>query len=358
MRERGPLAAALIAVIAIVVVVGVLALPREGPVATSPSPAPSPTATSSPEPPASPSLAPSPSLTASPSPSPVFGRFVNATLGFSVDLTPPWHRSECFSYRIGTGASFSAAEVFIVVRDYDAIATDTGVHHDTVEVLVVANPDGLSPREWESSGRLRMSAFGATLSDVTFAGRPALRAVAGDAEAYAFDEAGLMFQVLHSASGTGAAESTAQQRASIVSSFRLLSEAERRAAPTPTPASPRTPEQVADVLAEGFAKKDVSILATVIATGCISQGVNQGGGSSMDAQRYLDELADRFRNGLVVEVRPRPITGERTGQLPTVVIGSTWRDPLNPPLEVDLMISPEGERWYWRGNIAFGGGRP
>lgn len=355
--KRGLLVASL-AVVGLALIAAVIALPRQGPVAAPASPSPSPTATSASSPTAAPSLTPSATPTASPSPSPAAGRFVNAELGYSIGVPAPWRRSDCLSGSRGSGEDLIANDVFVTVREYDEGASSTGSHHDGVTVLVRGNPRGLTPRQWYEAGQVGQSS-GDVLTDVTFAGRPSLRIGDGDSETFIVPNGALMFQV-SSRSLVDAAENTPQQRAAVISTFRFLSADElaaARAAPTPTPLPPRSPEQVADILAEAFAKKDVALLATVITPACVSLGVNQGGGTSMDDRRYLDELADRFREGLVVEVRPRPIKGERAGDLPTVVIESTWKDPRNPDLEQDLMISPEGERWYWRGNIAFLNGR-
>jgi hypothetical protein len=281
---------------------------------------------------------------------------VNAEVGYSIDLTPPWRFSECGSGSHGSGASLMVNDTFVTVSEYDMTVSGTGLPHDHVMVFARPNPNGLTPRQWYEAGQMGQSVAD-VLTDVTFVGRPALRVSAGDSETYVVMNEGRMFEVSGQARSGG--DNTPQQRSVVIASFRFLSSDELAAARAakPTPLPPRSPEEVADILAEGFAKKDVAILATVITPSCVSLGVNQGGGTAMDDRRYLDELADRFRSGLVVEVRPRPITGERTGDLPTVVIGSTWKDPRNPDLEVDLMISPEGERWYWRGNIAFLTGR-
>lgn len=353
MRERGPLVGALLGVIAIAVVAGVLTLPREAPVAASPSPSPSSTATSSPGSTASPSFTPSASPTASPSPSPTAGRFVNADMGYAIDLTPPWHWADCGSGTIGSGSDMISADLFFTVSDYDLSSGHTGFPHDYISVSARSNPQGLTPRQWYAAGMVGQS-LGDDLSDVTFAGRPALRV---NPESYVFAHDARMFHV--SGQQWQNSENTRAQRAAVLATFHLLSPEEiaaAKAVPTPAPPAPRSQEQVGDILAEGFAKKNVAILATVITTSCINQGVNEGGGSAMDDRRFLDELADRFRNGLVVEVRPRPITGF-PGEPPTVVIGSVWKEPQNPDVEVDLMISLDGERWYWRGNLFYPGGR-
>jgi hypothetical protein len=333
----------LVAGVALVIAIVILALSRAGPATLTPSPTPTATAGVTPTGTSSPTAAAassSPSITASSPPGGV--RFVNAQLGYSIDLPPPWRRSDCSPTEIDN---------FVVVPEYDEAGGDVGWSHDHVTVFAQPNPDQLTPREWQQSGRLG-GELGESLVDVTFAGRPALRIEQRDSETYVVAKDDLLFQVRHGRATTGErpGETTPEERIAVVSSFRFLSEEERRALPSPTPLPPRTPEEVADVLAEGFSKKDVGILGTVIRP-CIKQGQSGGGLSSMDDERYLDQLRERLARGLEVMVRPRPVKGDRTADFPRVVIGSTWREPGQPDLEVDLAILPEGERWYWEGTI-------
>lgn len=347
---------ALALAVAIAVIAVVVTRPDGVPVATPVSPSPTATATVAATPTASPTEAASPTPTPAASPTPASGRFISTTFGYSIELTGAWHWSDCASGTFGSGDQIMGHDLFVTIPAYDFSATGTGIPHDHISVAARLNPEGLSPRQWYETRGLPQGSR-APASDITFAGRPAVRVSEGDFEAYVVSQDGRIFEITGNPV-TG--ENTAQERSAVMASFRFLSAdqlASARAAATASPQPPRSPEEVADILAEGFAKKDVAILATVITPSCVSLGVNQGGGSAIDDRRYLDELADRFREGLVVDVRPRPITGERTGDLPTVVIQSTWRDPRNPDLEVDLMISPEGQRWYWRGNIAFLSGR-
>lgn len=339
---------------ALLVVVGILMRPA----GEAPAPAPSATATSTTAV-ISPSPAASPSATPSASPSGLAsGRHTNLAVGYSIDLPSPWHRSDCGSFEPGEGSGGDAYDLFIAVPDRELAISSTGVHVDHVSVFARDNPQRLTPRQWEQAGNIGFSQ-GRTLQDVTFAGRPALLATSGDnQEIFLVGEGDRMFQVAHQAV-TGTA--TRQQREAIVRSFRFLSPDElrvARAAPTPSAPPPRTPEEVADALADGFAKRDIAILSRVITPSCMSIGVAQGGGSAVDDARYLEELRDRFARGLTVSVQPRPLAGTRTGERATLHARSTWREPGQPDLDVDLMISPQGATWYWRGTVTYTTPRP
>ena len=284
---------------------------------------------------------------------------MNAELGYSIDLAPPWHRADCGSYTLRDlgGGERSARDDFIPVPDADHRPSGTGSTVDKVHVFARANDQRLTPRAWEQAGKIGFST-GRVLEDVTFAGRSALR-VGGNVELELFLVADNEFMVEVGHAGTGS-RTTAASRAAIVRTFRFLSADElraARAAPTPAPPAPRSPEQVADVLADGFARRDVTILRSVLTPGCVSLGTGNGGGVGVDDVTYLDELRARFARGLTVTVQPRPLTGERTGPVPTLHARSTWREPGQPDQDVDLMISPEGATWYWRGNVVYPVGR-
>lgn len=336
-----------------VVVAAALGLLQRTPVTVSPSPSPAVEASPS----ATPMASPTPSLEASPPPisraSPQGGRFVNTAVGYSVDLVPPWRRSDCFSGTSGSGPDVRAHDTFVPVSAYDEESGHTGLVHDQVAFGADPNPDGLTPRQWYDAGRTSQFA-GSRLSDTTFAGRSALRIVDG-AERYLFTHERHMFEVSSMVRGGG---STPAQRAALIATFRLLSAGElaaARAAPTPTPAPARSAEQVADVLAQGFARKDRAMLQTVITAACVKEGVAQGGASTKSSTRYLDELEQRFARGLTVEVRGG-ILGAAPGiDNPDRVVQSTWREPGQPDRRVDLLISPErADRWSWRGVIIVG----
>lgn len=353
-RRRGAFIAVVVAAAVVIVIAAIVLLPRTDPTAV----APSPSATATPAPPnASPSA--SPTATASASPTSISGRYVNAELGYSMDIPSPWHRADCGSYTLRDlgGGERSARDVFIPIPDAEYRPSGTGSAVDQVYVFARANAQRLSPRAWEQAGNIGFS-MGRVLEDATFAGRPALR-VGGsvDFERFLVAQNEFMLEVAHAGNG---GQTTAASRAAILRTFGFLTADELRAAralATPAPPAPRSPEQVADALADGFARRDLTVLRSVLTPGCVSLGTGNGGGIGVDDVRYLDELRARFASGLTVTVQPRPLTGERTGPLPTLHARSTWREPGQPDQDVDLMISPEGATWYWRGNVVYPVGR-
>lgn len=349
--RRGALLA--VAAAAALVIGAIVLLPRPAsPTAVAPSPSPTTSATTAA------TTSPTATATASPAPTATSGRFVNAELGYSMEVPSPWHRADCGSFKLrAVGQERDARDVLIPIPDYDYRPTDTGAPVDQVYVFARGNDQGLTPRGWEQAGKIGFS-VGRVLEDVTFAGRPALRA-GGSAEFETFlvAEGALMFEVAHAGNG---GQTTPASRAAILRTFRFLTPDELRAArtaPTPAPLPPRSPEEVADALAEGFARRDLTILARILTPTCVSFGFAGGGGTASDDMRYLDELRVSFARGLTVTVQPRPLTGERTGPLPTLHARSTWREPGQPDQDVDLMISPEGATWYWRGNVLYAPGR-
>lgn len=189
--------------------------------------------------------------------------------------------------------------------------------------------------------------------DVTFAGRPALLVGGGEAEVFLVANDARMYEVGHR-SVTRA--TSAAERDAIVRTFRFLTAEEAQAArPAPTPSpTPRTPADVADVLARGLSARDVGIVQRVISTRCFSQGNYQAGPHAIPAERYLEQLRDRFARGLTVDVQPRPLTGTA----PSFTVRSTWREPGQPDRDTDLLITVEGSTAYWTAAITYVQPRP
>jgi hypothetical protein len=342
-----------IAVAAVAIVVGaILLLPPPSPTAVSPTQSPPASPTSSPTPSAM--ASPTASPTVSPSPTVASRGYVNAELGYSIDMPAPWHRGDCGSFTLRDfGRERDARDEFIPIPDYDHRPSGTGSMVDQIYVFARSNEQRLTPRTWEQAGKIGFS-MGRILEDVTFAGRPALRA-GGSAEFELFlvAEGQFMFEVGHAGSG---GQTTAASRAAILRTFRFLTAEElraARAAPTPQPPAPRSPEEVADALADGFAQRDIATLRSVLTMGCVTHGFWQSEGTGMDDARYLDELRGLFSQGLTVTVQPRPLTGDRSGSLPTLHVRSQWRQPGQADRDIDLMISPEGATWYWRGTLTY-----
>jgi hypothetical protein len=352
----GALVAIALAAIVAVMFAAIVLLPRSDQTAVVPTPS----STGSPaSPTSSPTASPTAAAPASASPTATSGRYVNAELGYAMDVAAPWHRADCGSFTLRDlgGGERSARDEFIPIPDSEYRPTDTGAPVDAIHVFARANDQRLTPRAWEQAGKIGFST-GRVLDDVTFAGRPALRVgVSADFELFLVADGEFMLEVGHAGNG---AQTTAASRAAIVRTFRFLTADEvrvARAATSGVQVAPRSPEQVADALADGFARRDLVVLRNVLTPGCVSLGVANGGGTGVDDVTYLEELRARFARGLTVTMQPRPLTGERTGALPTLHARSTWREPGQPDQDIDLMISPEGATWYWRGNVVYPSGR-
>lgn len=281
--------------------------------------------------------------------------FVNATLGYSIELTPPWRRSACFSGAFTREGTELVHDYFMVVPAYDEQAGDVGgLQHGHVVVSAQSNPDRLTPRQWLDARRTHSEATDPV--DDTFAGEPALRLSAGEVDHYLLAHERWMVEM---AGRPGRRDDTTQQqRSALLASIRFLDPQElaaARAAPTPSP-GPRTAEEVADLLAVGFARKDPAVLRRAIEPACIQNGVYEGGISTVNTDKYLDQLRDRFARGLTVEVQRSSLTsGPQFSSERGMVLGSVWREPGQPEVTIDLMIQPDppdSQRWYWTGTLA------
>lgn len=310
----------------------------------SPAPSPTPTPSATPTPPPTQAVA-SPTAPASPNPT---GLFVNGDMGYAMALKPAWHRSICgSSISGGPFVGTNGTDMFIPIPNADFELGHIGPfsgNSDLIHVFAIADPDGLSPREFKQQ-RLGTSS-NETLEDSTFVGRPALKVTEAQNASFLFANAGYMWQVGHKRA-TG--NSSFADREAMMLSFRFLSAEEARAAraaATPSPA-PRTADQVADVLTDGFAKRDVTILARVIRP-CVYESTYNSGPSSMIAEKYLEKLRQRFAQGLTVEVRARPVSGDPST---TMNVRSTWREPGQPVREADLTMTVHRGTTYWDGTI-------
>lgn len=316
--------------VAVVVVAGLslYAVRSETPPPVAISPTPTPTAVATPSP------------TAAVSTSPPSGRHVNAAMGYSIELRQPWRRAACGPSSSGPAEGSDGLDLFVTAPDSEVQFGIGTTNTDHIVVVARANPEGLSLRAWKD--RFLGQSISEKLEDTTFAGRPALLRTDRGSETFVVADGAYMYQVGHE---VREGRTSLADRAAIVRSFRFLTADEARAAralATPTPA-PRTVETVANALADGFAKKDVSIVARV-AGSCLGEGGAQAGLSSSDTQTFLGRLRDAFARGLAVEVRPRPIDTQRGfGQS----IRGTWREPGQPDHEVELVIVTERGTAFW-----------
>lgn len=334
-----------IVVAAVAIVVGaVVLLPPPGPAAVVPTPSPT----------ASPSASPTPTPTASPAPTPSPtptptspGRYVNSVLGYSVQLPPPWRRSACLSF----GGSPQVPDIlgtdaFTSVPAAEESIGDTGGSFGTVSVEVDRNPDRLSADDWARLPRMGPPQ-NKSIEPATLDGRAGVRVVSGalQSETTVIPVDAVMYLVTFTAP-PGDPKIDAMR--AIIASFAFVP---RSAAPTATPRPPRTAEAVADALAAGFAARDAAGLANLMGD-CVISGAEQGGFGSHSPERFTAILRQQFAAGTTVTVRPRPIEpAPNFGPVPTFTVATTWTDPGQAPVRIDLIIAADGPFHYWRGMI-------
>ena len=341
--RRGALIAVALAAAAAVVIAAIVLLPRTDQIAVAPSPSASALPTSSPT--GSPTA--SPVATRSATPTAASGRFTNAVLGYSVQLQPPWRRTACLS----SGEEPRVPEVlgidtFTSVPAVDEAIGDTAAFVNTVSVEVDRNPSRLTPEAWANLPRMG-SSQGRRTESATLDGRPGVRVVSeglqNETTIVAVDD--LMYVVGFTVRPT---DPLIGAMRAIVASFTFIP---RTAAPAATARPARSAEAVADSLAAGFANKDVAALANLVGD-CVLSGVEGGGVGSFSPERFARMLRDQFAAGTIVLVRPRPIEsapGYASG--PAFSVATTWTDPGQRPMRIDLIIAADGAFHYWRGMI-------
>lgn len=344
MRRTVPalLAVGALAIIGAILILAI-ALPRQAAAPTlTPSPSVTPTPTASPTVAASPSPSPAPAGPAS---------YASAGLGYSIEMPPPWHRSICSPRIVTQQGDVPVEELFVSVSARDETGTDIGRAHPTVRVIVEANPQNLTPRQWAEQGRSVGAIAGERIEDVFYADRPAARkSVPGTPLARYFVANGGRMYVVAPGESPATDAATQQTMVRIIESFRFLTDTElstaRAALPTPLP--PRTSEQVADGVAAAFVAKDADALAGFLSA-CPATAGEQAGASFVSREKYVSDLRAAFAAGLIVTVRPRPFEGDRaTGNLR---IASTWQDSRGTRERKLMLRSGENDRWEWDGTI-------
>jgi hypothetical protein len=333
--KRGAILASAAAalVIAAIVLLPRLASPTEG--VSSPSASASPTAA------ATASASPTPSATASVA----SGRFVNAVIGYSIQLAPPWRRSGCLSLRQDPARpDIIGVDGFTSVLPVDEQYGDVGGPRGTVSVRLEPNPGRLTADAWARSPRL---APAQSIEPVTLDGRTGVRAIRFGTETTSVAVDDLMYLV--ELSVESATDPKLGAMRAIVASFAFVS---RVVTPSATARPPRSAEAVADGLADAFARKDAIALASLMGD-CVISGAEQGGASSSSPERFTQVMRDAFAGGSTYVVRPRPIeaaTGFGTSAS-GVSVATTWTQPGRAPARVDLIIVADGAFNYWRGMI-------
>jgi len=335
-------AAALIPVLGAIAVAALIYLggPRETAV-----PSPNPTSATA---------AATPSFSATPSASaPLAGlRYASPGLGCSIETPPPWHRSSCSAVVVTQQGTAPVSEEFVSVSARDETGTDVGSPYPILRVIIEANPQGISPRQWAEQGRTVGGTAGERIEDVSYADRPAARKVlslAGTPLATYFVANGGRMYVVSPFSSVPPDGATQQTMARMIQSFRFLGDAEQAAvrAAVPNPLPPRTPEQVADGVAAAMTAKDAAELAGFLSA-CVTTAGEQAGASFVTREKYVDDLRAAFAGGLVVTVQPRPLEGDRASG--NLTAASTWRATVTKERRL-MLRRGENDRWELQGTI-------
>lgn len=314
---------------------------------------PSPTSTVETSSTASASATPtaSPGASGSPTTSPAGGRYASV-LGYSIETPPPWHKSSCNPV-LTQQSAIPVGEVFVPVSARDETGTDIGSPYTTLGITVEANPQNLSPRQWAAQDRTGQATE--QIEDVVYADRPAARktlpltAPGTGLFKYYVANGGRMYMV--DPSVRQPLDATLQQSLiRMIASFRFLTDPElataRAALPTALPS--RAPEQVADGIAAAMTAKNVDALSPFL-TPCVTTAGEQAGGTTVSREKYLDDLRVAFAAGLVVNVQPRPLEGDRASG--NLSVASTWQDSRGTKSRKIMLQRGENDRWASWGTI-------
>jgi hypothetical protein len=343
--RRGVRIAIVIAAVAAVVIAAIVLVPRTGPISVAPTPSASASVSASPT--TSPTASASAAATQSASPTAASGRATNTVLGYSIQLPAPWRRTPCLS----SGEEPRAPEIlgidtFTSLPVAEESYGDTGALINTLSVRVERNPNRLTAEAWANSPRMG-SSQGQRIEPATLDGRAGVRLVAEllQTETTIVPVDDLMYMVGFTARPADPIVATMR---AIIASFTFVP---RIQSPAATTRPARSAEAVADGLATGFANQDVTALQGLMGE-CFLSGAEGGGFGSHSPERFARILREQFAAGTTVIVRPRPIEstpGFASG--PTFSIATTWTDPAQQPMRVDLIIAADGPFHYWRGTI-------
>ena len=221
----------------------------------------------------------------------------------------------------------------------DERGTDVGNVFDVVQIHVEPNPERLSPERWLATGVIGGTANQIT-EPTTIDGHSALLLRQGPGLALAFlvPVADRMYVVGFQNSYNDASSAPVMER--MIRSFHLLTDQERAAAPSPVPVAARSAEAVADTLADGFARADADLLATVMAP-CMAAAMEQAGGTFMPRSAFVQDLRKAFAGGLTVAVQRRPIESDAIGTF----VRATWNAAGEQ--QRDLYLKRDGDTWSW-----------
>ena len=319
-------------------------------VAASPSPTSSASATSSTAS-ASATATASPGASGSPTTPPAGGRYVSV-LGYSIETPPPWHTSSCAPALTQQSAT-PGGEFFVPVSARDETGTDIGSPYTTMGITVEANAQNLTPRQWAAQDRTGQATE--QIEDVVYADRPAARktlpltAPGTGLFKYYVANGGRMYVVDPNVRQPMDA-AVQQSLIRMIASFRFLTDSEltaaRAALPTALPS--RTPEQLADGIAAAMTAKNVDALSEFLSP-CVTTAGEQAGGTTVSREKYLDDLRVAFAAGLVVNVQPRPLEGDRASG--NLSVASTWQDSRGTKSRRIMLQRGENDRWVSWGTI-------
>lgn len=274
-----------------------------------------------------------PTATASPTATVAAGRtrYVNAELGYSVDLPAGWRRATC-SEEIVKTSPLTAFDVFVGVPDSQEVIRG-GVR---LVVVSVTAAEGLTAEAWL---KRNASQPGAQIEPATLGDRSGARHFLGaTGRTYAFAVAArgriyaIQRTVLEPAPSSGIED---QELEGMLSTFRVLEDATVGRAPIATP-TPRSIESLVDALADAFARKDPIAIADTM-TPC----VGLDGQDMRSRTAYVTMIEAEFATGASVQVS-KPIESD---PLFGRVIRSTFSTPGKPTRRVDFLFREDAGRW-------------
>lgn len=357
---RGALLAFAIGGLLVAVVVALrLDPPAQGPTGSLPDPSPSASATATPT--ASPSATPAASPTATTAPQRVF----ISRLGYAITLAPPWRQASC------PAPDPLRTALPLIDHFTSAPAHDEQLGHvgsgpnDRIEVMVQANPGRLSPAEFARASPMPgpvPAQSSVTPEAVTFAGRPAAQ-VSFPEFPFAYfllvADGDRMFTI--AARVGGSTRQDLQPLLAVIRTFRFATASEVVPSATPVPAGGATPQALATALANAFQQKDAAALERLLSS-CVSQGVEQGGGSAISRERFIASVRTQLASGLTVTVDPATVVNDGRFGPGVATVRSRWN--AQPPMSVGavptpgpntqnvaLMLAPTTGGYYWLGTI-------
>lgn len=353
-RERIAMVAGLVGLVLIVVAV----LASRPPEVATPAPSPvSPSPASATRATAMPTASPSASTTPQ-------GLYLSKKLGFALELPPPWRKANCGNVDADDFPGIAESrESFTSASPLEEPVGHVGPFWG-VTVFLSPLPQGRTVRQVAETVA---SGTGASIKDVTVAGRPAIEAETPSREEfYYFIGDGdryyrVGYQTFRPATVPPVPQADVAAMQRIVRSFRFLSAAERQALPdpTPVPAAAPTAHTLAGMLKAAFEGKDVAALERLLGP-CVSVGARSGGVSSLARQRYVAELRMQLAAGLTVTVDTNAIRTEEGFYGTTVA--SRWnavpagqRTPPPTPggqsYNVELLLGRTTGGFFWRGTL-------